>query len=68
LPVGAPLFCLASNVVGFSSSRIDGLLPMIQTEIDEGKRQAMVDEVHKIIQDEVAYVPMYVQPLIWADL
>jgi peptide/nickel transport system substrate-binding protein len=54
------------NFGGFSNSRIDGLLPMIQTEIDEGKRQSMVDEVHKIIQDEVAYVPMYVQPLIWA--
>jgi peptide/nickel transport system substrate-binding protein len=54
------------NFGGYSSARIDELLPMIQTEINEGKRQSMVDEVHKIIQDEVAYVPMYVQPLIWA--
>ncbi|MBV1902067.1 MAG: ABC transporter substrate-binding protein [Marinosulfonomonas sp.] len=54
------------NFGGFSSARVDELLPMIQTEIDDTKRQGMVDEAHKILQDEVAYVPMYVQPLIWA--
>ncbi len=25
----------------------------------------MLDEVTQILQDEVAYVPMYVQPLVW---
>ena len=54
------------NFGGFSNARIDELLPMIQTEIDDGKRQVLIDEAHKILQDEVAYVPMYVQPLIWA--
>ena len=54
------------NFGGFSSARVDELLPMIQTEIDDTKRQGMVDEAHKILQDEVAYVPMYVEPLIWA--
>ncbi len=54
------------NFSGYSNARVDELLPMIQTEIDPDKRQAMIDEAHKILQDEVAYVPMYVQPLIWA--
>lgn len=54
------------NFGGYSNARIDELLPMIQTEIDDSKRQAMIDETHKIIQDDFAYVPMYVQPLIWA--
>lgn len=54
------------NFGGFSNARVDELLPMVQTEIDDIKRQAMIDEVHKIIQDEVGYVPLYVQPLIWA--
>lgn len=54
------------NFGGYSSARVDELLPMIQTEIDDTKRQAMIDETHKILQDEVAYVPLYVQPLIWA--
>jgi peptide/nickel transport system substrate-binding protein len=53
------------NFGGFSNARIDEMLPMIQSEIDDGKRQAMLDEATKIMQDEVAYVPMYVQPLVW---
>lgn len=54
------------NFGGYSNARVDELLPMIQTEIDAEKRQTLIDEAHKILQDEVAYVPMYVQPLIWA--
>ncbi|WP_299655387.1 ABC transporter substrate-binding protein [uncultured Tateyamaria sp.] len=53
------------NFGGFSNARVDELLPMIQSEIDDTKRQAMLDETTKILQDEVAYVPMYVQPLVW---
>ncbi|WP_299611144.1 ABC transporter substrate-binding protein [uncultured Tateyamaria sp.] len=53
------------NFGGFSNARVDELLPMIQSEIDDAKRQAMLDETTKILQDEVAYVPMYVQPLVW---
>lgn len=53
------------NFGDYSNARVDELLPMIQSEIDEGKRQAMLDEVAKILQDEQAYVPLYVQPLLW---
>ncbi|MEM9583835.1 MAG: ABC transporter substrate-binding protein [Pseudomonadota bacterium] len=53
------------NFGGYSNARIDELLPMIQSEIDDIKRQAMLDEAAKIMQDEVAYVPLYVQPLVW---
>ena len=53
------------NYGGFSNARVDELLPMIQSEIDETARQAMIDEVAKIIRDEAAYVPLYVQPLLW---
>lgn len=53
------------NFGGYSNARIDELLPMIQSELDDTKRQAMLNEVAKTMQDEVAYVPMYVQPLVW---
>ncbi|MEN8683860.1 ABC transporter substrate-binding protein [Marivita sp.] len=53
------------NFGGFSNARVDELLPMIQSEIDAAARQAMIDETTKILQDEMAYVPMYVQPLVW---
>ncbi|PRY22949.1 peptide/nickel transport system substrate-binding protein [Aliiruegeria haliotis] len=53
------------NFGGYSNARIDELLPMIQSEIDDTKRQAMLDEAATILQEEVAYVPLYVQPLVW---
>ena len=53
------------NFGGYSNARIDELLPMIQSEIDDTKRQAMLDEVTALYQDEHAYVTMYVQPLVW---
>ncbi|SDY43227.1 peptide/nickel transport system substrate-binding protein [Jannaschia faecimaris] len=53
------------NFGGYSNARVDALLPMIQGEIDEAKRQAMIDELVQITSDEVAYVPLYIQPLVW---
>ena len=53
------------NFGGYSNARVDALLPQIQSEIDEPTRQAMLDEVAAILHQEVAYVPLYVQPLIW---
>ena len=53
------------NFGGFSNARIDALLPQIQSEIDDAKRQAMLDEAAGILQSETAYVPLYVQPLVW---
>ena len=53
------------NYGGFSNARVDELLPLIQSEIDDGERQAMLDETARLLQQEVAYVPLYVQPLLW---
>jgi len=55
------------NFGDYSNERVDELLPMIQTELDDAKRQAMIDETTAVMQKEVAYIPMYVQPLIWAS-
>jgi peptide/nickel transport system substrate-binding protein len=55
------------NFGGFSNAKVDQLLPMVQKEIDPKKRQAMLDEIHGILQTEVAYVPLHVQPLVWGS-
>ncbi len=54
------------NYGGYSNARVDELLPEIQSELDPATRQAQIDEIAAIIQDDVVYVPMYTQPLIWA--
>jgi len=53
------------NFGGYSNARLDTLLPAILAEIDPAARQAMLDEVTAIYQSEHAYVPLYVQPLVW---
>jgi len=54
------------NFGNYSNARVDELLPLIQQEIDPAARQAMMDEVVAVTQEEVAYIPLYTQPLIWA--
>ncbi|MDG4650569.1 ABC transporter substrate-binding protein [Roseibacterium sp. SDUM158017] len=53
------------NFGGYSSARIDALLPVMQSEIDPVARQAAMEEAAGIIQDDMVYVPLYVQPLLW---
>lgn len=53
------------NFGGYSNPRIDALIPAIQSEIDEAKRQAMLDEVAQTVREDAVYVPLYVQPLLW---
>jgi hypothetical protein len=33
--------------------------------LDPPERQAMIDGVHAIPEEQVAYAPMHVQPLVW---
>ena len=54
------------NFGNFSDPRIDELLPLIQQELDQQARQDMLDEVAGIVQDRVAYIPLYTEPLVWA--
>ncbi|NKX44806.1 ABC transporter substrate-binding protein [Roseicyclus persicicus] len=53
------------NFGGYTNPRIDELLPMIQSEIDDTARQAMLDEAAATVQDDMVYVPLYVEPLLW---
>jgi peptide/nickel transport system substrate-binding protein len=53
------------NFGGYSSARIDELLPVMQSEIDPVARQAAMDEAAAIIQQDMVYVPLCVQPLLW---
>jgi peptide/nickel transport system substrate-binding protein len=54
------------NFGNYSNARVDELLPLVQQEIVPAARQEMIDEIVAITQDEVAYIPLYTQPLIWA--
>ncbi|MEM9430695.1 MAG: ABC transporter substrate-binding protein, partial [Pseudomonadota bacterium] len=53
------------NFGGFSNAEIDAMLPDLQSELDDAVRQGLLDRAATILQEEVAYVPLYVQPLVW---
>jgi peptide/nickel transport system substrate-binding protein len=53
------------NFGGYSNARVDEMLPMIQSELDDSVRQALLDETASTLQEDVVYVPLYVQPLVW---
>ena len=53
------------NFGGYTNARINELIPMIQSELDDSARQAMLDEAAATVQEDMVYVPLYVEPLLW---
>ena len=53
------------NLSAFIDARIDALTPMIQSESDKKKRDAMIAELYKIVHDNVYYIPLHQQALAW---
>ncbi len=54
------------NNGGYSNPKLDDLIDKISVESDEAKRDAMIDEAAKIVQDDVASIPLHQQVIIWA--
>ncbi len=55
----------AFNLGGYCNERVTALTDMIQTETDQAKRQALIDEAFTIHRDEVGHIPLHQQPLSW---
>jgi peptide/nickel transport system substrate-binding protein len=55
----------AFNLGGYCNERVVTLTKDIQSEIDQEKRQAMIDEAFQIHLDEVGHIPLHQQPLSW---
>jgi len=53
------------NYGRYSNARVDELTEMVQVETDREKRQAMIDEAFRIVQEEYGYMPLHQQPLSW---
>jgi peptide/nickel transport system substrate-binding protein len=53
------------NFGGYSNARIDVLRDQIAVEVDQAKRQAMIDEVHTIMRADLPYIPLHQQALSW---
>ena len=69
-PISALMACRkdsrgAFNLGGYCNQRVHELTDLIQSETDQAKRQAYIDEAFKIHQDEVGHIPLHQQPLSW---
>ncbi len=53
------------NLGWYSNPRVDELTLKVQSETDEKKRNEMIREAFKIVQDEVGYIPLHQQALAW---
>jgi peptide/nickel transport system substrate-binding protein len=55
-----------NNPNGYSNPRMDELARLVQVEIDEPKRVALLQEAMVLAKGDVAYIPLHQQPLSWA--
>lgn len=54
------------NFGGYSNPKLDALTEAMAHELDREKRLAMIDDAAKIVQDDVATIPLHQQVVVWA--
>jgi peptide/nickel transport system substrate-binding protein len=56
----------SANVSGYSNSRVDRLIEKIDREMITYGRDAAIEEVWKIVLDDIVYIPLHHQTIVWA--
>jgi peptide/nickel transport system substrate-binding protein len=54
------------NNGGYSNPAFDTLVDSIAVETDAAKRQALISQASKMLIDDVAYLPLHQQQIVWA--
>ena len=54
------------NYGGYSNPALDDLIDRIGVETDQAKRNAMIDDAARILQKDVATIPLHQQVIVWA--
>jgi peptide/nickel transport system substrate-binding protein len=54
------------NNGGYSNPRLDALIDEIAVQTDPAQRQAQITQAVRIIQEDVAYIPLHQQQIVWA--
>jgi peptide/nickel transport system substrate-binding protein len=53
------------NLGSYSNPRIDQLTRQVASEADAAKRNGYIAEAFRLMQEDVAYIPLHQQPLTW---
>jgi peptide/nickel transport system substrate-binding protein len=54
------------NATGYADPHVDDLIDKIGTEMVTYGRDAMIEEVWKAVRDDIVYVPLHQQVIVWA--
>jgi peptide/nickel transport system substrate-binding protein len=54
------------NATGYTNSHVDDLIDAIETELITYGRDAMIEEVWKAVREDIVYVPLHHQVIVWA--
>jgi len=55
-----------ANYGGYSNAKLDALIAQAASATDEAKRVALLREALALIKDDIAYIPLHQQQLVWA--
>ena len=55
-----------TNNGGYSNPKVDELIELMAHELNHDKRQALIDDAAKIVQADVATIPLHQQVIVWA--
>ncbi|MFC3616420.1 ABC transporter substrate-binding protein [Lutimaribacter marinistellae] len=53
------------NATGFSNADVDGMIKALASETDLTKRDQMIADIWRVVQDEQLYIPIHHQVLNW---
>src|SRR4051812_48378764 len=53
------------SATGYADSRVDRLIDTIGTELSSYVRDALIEQVWRAVRDDVIYVPLHRQVLVW---
>jgi len=54
------------NFGGYSNPKVDALIDAMGRELNKDKRQQLIDDAAKIVQSDVATIPLHQQVIVWA--
>jgi peptide/nickel transport system substrate-binding protein len=54
------------NNGGYSNPRVDALTEAMAHELNKDKRQGLINEAARIVQEDVATIPLHQQVIVWA--
>ena len=54
------------NSAGYSNPQFDTLVDRIAVETDPARRQRLISEASTVLRDDVAFIPLHQQQIVWA--